>query len=351
VRSVRIQYAALLGAAVLLAAPVTGQAQVVLDMGDQQPATKKPAAKAKTKPAKVVQEPAIGGRVLSECSAVEASERLSVAMGKVKGVKDVRALRGQTVLLSYRGRDVNLAITAHGSCQASFQASLSYRARPGEEASIRRAYNALMEPAVAALAECDPTACLEANADEQANRREQAARQEAAARAEETQEAASQAGASPESAEQQAQSAAAFAYLQALSSEDAYKETVEIIREVLPTPLTARFPDAESKGVTVTLLDTPPAELGGGAELQALRSKVGGEALPSELQDRFEAVLAAVEEQINGPCYFVAGYVDFQNRCGALVRGRYEAYLSRREGSDWYAIGEPAVDFPDCPGR
>ena len=174
---------------------------------------------------------------------------------------------------------------------------------------------------------------------------------EAAARAEETQEAASQAGASPASAEQQAQSAAAFAYLQALSGEDAYKQTVEIVRDVLPTPLTAKFPDADSKGVTVTLLDTAPADLAGNSELQALRSKVGSEALPEELRQRFQGVLAEVEEQISGPCYFVAGYVDFQNRCGALVRGRYEAYLSRREGSDWFAIGEPSVDFPDCPGR
>jgi hypothetical protein len=350
-RGIRIRYPALLALALLLSAPAVGHAQVIQDMGDEPAAKKKPARKKLAKKTKAVQEPAIGGRVLSECSALEATERLSAALTEVRGVGKLRTAPGQTIVLSYRGREVNLAITAHGSCQSSFQASLPYRRRPGEEGSIRRAYTAVMEPAVAALAECDPKACLEARSEAEASFREERARDEATTVASEVSGAATRAGATPESAEQQARSAAALAYLSVLSSEDAYKETVGIVRDVLPTPLTAQFPEAGSKGVSVTLLETAPPELAGGSELEALRSKIRNDALSDELRERLATVLSDVEEQISGPCYHVTGFVDFQNRCGALVRGRYEAYVSRREGSSWFALGEPAVDFPDCPGR
>jgi len=348
---IRIPHPALFALVLLLAAPAAGYAQVIQDMGDEPAAKKKPAKKKPAKKAVAAQEPAMGGRVLSECGAVEATERLSAALTEVGGVSKLRTAPGQNVVLSYRGREVNLAITSHGSCQSSFQASLPYRRRPGEEGSIRRAYTAIMEPAVAVLAECDPKACLEARAEAEASLREARARDEATTVATEVERAATRAGAAPASAEQQARSAAALAYLQVLSSEDAYKETVVIVREVLPTPLTAQFPEASSKGVSVTLLETAPPNLSGGSELEALRSKVRNDALPDELRERLATVLSEVEEEISGPCYHVTGFVDFQNRCGALVRGRYEAYVSRREGSSWFAIGEPAVDFPDCPGR
>jgi len=348
-RGIRIPYPALLAVALLLAAPTVAHTQVLQDMGEDPAAKKQPPKKAAAREA--VQEPAIGGRVISECSALEATERLSAALTNVRGVGKLRAAPGQAIALSYRGRKVNLTITAHGSCQSSFQASLPYRRRPGEEGSIRRAYNAVMEPAVAALAECDPKACLEASAEEEASRREQRARDEAIAAASETEEAATNSGLNLVNAQQQARSAAALTYLQVLSGEDAYNETVAIVRDVLPTPLTAKFPEAGSKGVSVTLLEAAPHELAGGSELEALRTKVGNDALPEELRERLRSVLSEVEEQISGPCYQVKGFVDFQNRCGALVRGRYEAYVSRREGSNWFALGEPAIEFPDCPGR
>jgi len=351
VKRVRIHRAVLLTAAMLMSAPVTGHGQVTQDMGEAPQKT--PAAKAgpsnKDKPA--VQEPAVGGPVLAECSATEASERLAAALDPVRGVRNLRAVPGQSVHLLYRGREVNLEIRGHGACQASFRASLPYKPRPGEQQAIERAYKAVMEPAVAALAECDPAACLEANAGDEAASREQAALDRAANTAERTQLAAVQAGATPATAEDQARNAAAIAYLEALSEKAAYRRTIEIVREALPTPLTAKFPDPGSKGITITLLESTPPELGGGLELQALREKISDEVLPEELQERFRSVLAEVEAKLRGPCYRVQGYVDFQNRCGALVRGRYDAYISRRQGSDWFAIGRPDLDFPDCPGR
>jgi hypothetical protein len=208
-----------------------------------------------------------------------------------------------------------------------------------------------MEPAVAALARCDPSACLAEAARTDDRRREAAARQEAAAVAEATQVKASRAGASPERIKESVRNASTLAYLKALSPDEAYARATDIIREALPTPLTAQFPAADQRDVSVTLLDSAPEQFSGGAELNTLRENLNDAALSAELQGRFRAILGEVEAQIAGPCYRVVGYVDFQNRCGALVRGRYESYVSKREGSGWFAVGEPSIDFPDCPGR
>ena len=349
-----IQLTVAFAAVLLLADPISLPAQTVQDMGDEDPSAARAKKKASRKAAKKLKAqpaPAIGGRVLSECSAIEATERLASALGQLPTMKDLRVIPARSVQVGYRGRDVTLEVTAHGGCQASFQASLPYLGRPGEEAAIRRAYNAVMEPAVATLAECDPSACLERVAKTDSARREAAARDEAAAVSEATQEEASRAGESPESAEQIARSAAALTYLKALSSDEAYAQAINIVRKALPTPLTAQFPEVGALDTSVTLLESTPKGLSGGAQLTALRQNVNDNSLPEELRLRFRAVLDEVEAQVAGPCYQVDGYVDFQNRCGALVRGRYEAYVSRREGSDWFAVSPPSIDFPDCPGR
>jgi|GEM_PF-4213782 len=338
----------------LLAASTTLQAQPIQDMGDEDPAVQRAQKKASKKEAKKNTEgpaPAVGGRVLSECSATEVTERLASTLGALRSMKNLRVIPGRSVHLGYRGRDVTLEVTAHGSCQASFQASLPYLGRPGEEAAIRRAYNAVMEPAVATLAECDPQACLEQVATTEEARREAAARTEASAVGEAAQEQARRAGESPESAEQMARSAATLTYLKALSSDEAYAQAIDIVRKALPTPLTAQFPEPGARDTSVTLLESTPRDLSGGDQLAAVRESVGDNSLPDELRARFRAVLREVEAQVAGPCYRVTGYVDFQNRCGALVRGRYEAYVSRREGSEWFAVSSPSIDFPDCPGR
>jgi len=346
-----------LAAALLLAAPGNLYAQPVQEMGEDSPATalaKKKAAKKKKaaeQDSKSKAQPAVGGRVLSECSATDATESLTLALGAIRTMKKLRVVPGRSVQVEYRGREISLDVTAHGSCQSSFQAVLPYLGRPGEEAAIRRAYNAVMEPAVAALALCDPSACLAEATKADDVQREAAARQEAAAVAEATQDQASRAGASPESVEERSRKAAALAYLRALSADQAYEQATGIVREALPTPLTAQFPTANQGDISITLLESAPEQFSGGAELDALRENLNDEALSAELQERFRAVLGEVEAQIAGPCFRVVGYVDFQNRCGALVRGRYESYVSKREGSNWFAVGEPSIDFPDCPGR
>jgi hypothetical protein len=338
----------------LLTTPASLPAQPIQDVGDEDPAAERAQKKASKKEAQKRKEettPAVGGRVLSECSATEATERLASALGGLRSMKNLRVVPGRSVHVGYRGRDVTLEVTAHGSCQASFLASLPYLGRPGEEAAIRRAYNAVMEPAVATLAECDPQACLEQVAKTDEARREAAARSEATAVSEATQEQARRAGETPESAEQIARSAGALTYLKALSSDEAYTQAIDIVRKALPTPLTAQFPKAGTSDTSVILLESTPKDRSGGAKLAALRESISDNSLPEELRTRFRAVLSEVEAQVAGPCYQVTGYVDFQNRCGALVRGRYEAYVSRREGSDWFAVSAPSIDFPDCPGR
>lgn len=339
----------------LLLAPSGLVAQPIQDMGEETPSTAQAKKQAKKDSAdrgsKANTAPAVGGRVLSECSAQDATERLTTALGAIRALKKLRVVPGRSVQVEYRGREVNLDVTAHGSCQSSFQATLPYLGRPGEEAAIRRAYSAVMEPAVAALAQCDPSDCLEEAARAEETQRELAARQEAAAIVEAAPDKAGGTSLGPTSAGKSAHNTAALAYLKALSADEAYARATSIVREALPTPLTAQFPAANQADISITLLEAAPEEFNGGAELEALRQNLNGVALSSELQERFRAVLGEVEAHIAGPCYRVVGYVDFQNRCGALVRGRYESYVSKREGTGWFAVGKPSIDFPDCPGR
>ncbi len=348
-----IQQVLALTSALLLASSTSARAQPVQNAGEEDSTAQETRTKetetARQRNAEVM--PALGGRVLSECSAGEATERLTQALGTVRAVKNLRMVPGRSIQLEYRGKEVALQVTAHGPCQSSFQASLPYLGRPGEESVIKRAYRAVMEPSVAALAECEPTACLNQAAKVEKNRQEANARAEAAAVAQAVRSAPREATASSQSKEDQARRAAQLAYLKALSGDKAYVHATRIVREALPSPLTAQFPEIASEKVSVSLLAEAPKALTGLTQLNTLRTNLQGDVLPQDLQERFKNLVGEIEAQVGGACYQVTGYVDFQNRCGALVRGRYEIYISKREGADWFALDSPVIDFPDCPGR
>ncbi|MBJ92936.1 MAG: hypothetical protein CMP23_00525 [Rickettsiales bacterium] len=325
--------------ATLLLPASTLQAQDRAAPGDAEPTTKH-STDPNNKITGSSNEPAVGGRILAECSAEETSVRLGEALQGLRGVKKLTSMPARSLQLEYRGQPVILDISAHGSCQSSFQARLPYRGRPGEAAAIRRAYSAIMEPAVATLATCDPKACQEAEA-ERADKRKEAEML-----------AERQSSPAPEPAATVASdSAAVLAYLEQLPANEAYTEATRRVRDALPTPRSAEFPRVTAQEVKVQLLDEAPTGVSGQSELEALRKLAMGGALTPELKLQLERLLIKVEQELAGPCYRVSGYVDFQNRCGVLVRGRYQAYLSRREGAPWFALGQPELDYPDCPGR